>query len=272
MIQTPYSRLFVAVAEIREISVDELKTTDVANFLEISVQLLSNWRRRGIPKSKIRKISEKLKVSEFWLENGFEREVPSVTTLTSALDNDFTKLSENESSGLLDKVREKITPVINRIYSSKSSKQQTLEILYLEIELRIQNLRLKAFRTPEIFGLNIERWAKLSFLVISEDGDSAFLSFIPKGSLPTRPDDTDQFIFVHENRLHELESKLSKRFSVAKKANPFAGKEALLRTIQENHIDESVAEFIASLIKNESLKSLQLNELKDLINLLHRIK
>lgn len=271
MIQTPYARLFVAVAKNRNMNADHVTTSDVAKDLDISVQLLSNWRRRGIPKSKVTEVCEQLRISESWLENGFEKATPSFDEVTSALDNDFTKLSDTETSSFLNKVREKITPIFDRISSSKESRQQNLENLFDEVERRVRRLELEIFRTPEVFGLNIKQWAKLSFLVVAENGDSVFLSIIPKGVISTRPEDTDEFIYLHEGHLNDLENKLLKKFSIKQKSKLLSDKEKLIHCILEASLDSSEMHFLLSVIKNDSLKPLNLSKLSKLINLLHEI-
>lgn len=272
MIQTPYARLFVAVAKNRNMNVDHVTTSDVASDLDISVQLLSNWRRRGIPKSKTSEIAEKLQITESWLENGFEKTSASFDEVNTVLDKDFTKLSDTETSSFLNKVREKITPIFDRISSSKESRQQNLENLFEEVESRVRSLELEIYRTPEVFGLNIKQWAKLSFLVVAKNGDSVFLSIIPKGVIPTRPEDTSEFIYLHEGHLNDLENKLLKKFSIKQKSRRLSDKGKLMQCIHETNLDSTETHFLHSIIKNDSLKSLNLSKLSELINVLHEIR
>jgi predicted site-specific integrase-resolvase len=271
MNQTPYVRLFVAVAKKRAVQVDNVTTSDVANELGISVQLLSNWRRRGIATSKVNEVCQKLGISESWLENGFEKKTHSFDEVSSVLDNDFTTLTDSETSSFLNKIREKITPIFDRISSSKESRQQSLENLFIEVENRVKKQGLLIYRTPGVFGLNIKQWAKLSFLIVAHDGDSVFLSIIPKGVIPTLPDDTDEFIYLNESHLNHLETKLSKKFSMKEEPKKLSEKEKLILCIQESELDSTEIDFFRSVIENDSLKSLNLSKLSQMISVLHEI-
>ena len=271
MTQTPYARLFIAVAKNRKMSDEDITTSDVANELGISVQLLSNWRRRGIPKSKVIEICRQLNISESWLESGFEKKSASFEEVTTVLNSDFTKLSETETSSFLNKFREKITPIFDRISSSKENRQQNLESLFQEVENRVKGLELEIYRTPVVFGLNVKQWAKLSFLVVAKNGDSVFLSIIPKGVIPTRPDDTNEFIYLHETHLTDLENKILKRFSIKQKHKKLSDKERLLNFIQNRDLEPSEIEFILSVINDDSLQTLNLPKLLTLIKGLQEV-
>lgn len=216
MIPNTYNRLFIASAEILKKDSEEITPTEVANLLGISQQLMNNWKNRGVPASKLKGISKALDVTEEWLKTGTEQNISSLSSSGESIEIDDIDpvAADKKSQGLVNSVISRLITFLNGIWS-KSDKSTSYQLPLSELEIQIMDIVKKSGyrinRVPRIYGINIDRWAKLTF-VVEHNNEMAFLSLIPKNALPTNPDDTDEFIYIKESKLNQLDKKLHKRF------------------------------------------------------------
>lgn len=273
MIQGIYDRIFIAAAEKLKKNFDQVTPTEVANLLNVSQQLINNWRTKGVPASKLDNLANTLDVPFEWLKSGSEQSLDMLRANGEPLEIESIDPENKNNQGLINKVIGRLIKFMDSFWGkseAQSKQQDQLTELENAVMDSVKNSGYTIQRVPRIYGINIDRWAKLSF-VVEHEGDTVFLSLIPKSAIPRYPEDTKDFIYVKEKDLKSLGRKLQKRFktdSVLTQLHLVEKYEKLnevMKLLRESETKK--IEVILEIAKVNDLGEIPINKVKGLIEL-----
>lgn len=274
MIQNTYDRIFIAAAGKLKKNFDQVTPTEVAHLLGVSQQLINNWRTKGVPISKLDSLANTLDVPFEWLKSGSEQSLDMLRANGEPLEIENIDPDNRKNQGLINKVIGRLIGFMDSFWGksdAQSKHQDQLTELENAVMHSVQDAGYAIQTVPRIYGINIDRWAKLSF-VVEHEGDTAFLSLIPKTAIPRYPEDTKDFIYVKEKELKNLDRKLQKRFKAEATLKPLYPAEKyeklneVMKLLRESEAKK--IEVILEIAKIADLEDIPTDKIKSLIELL----